>query len=188
GIAEVSNLKPVEIVFDNPVDKDALQYEIHPDLPGVWNVRTSVFPARSVLSFTPSQSPALDTRYTIALSGIKSLFGSHSENYLLSFQTDAIPTLQSVSPADGGADVMPDAPIILTFDKRVTDSVELNAQLEPALLLDAPRIEGNTVTFSHQEPLLKNTVYVLTLTLRTSILDYTNNTRTVSEEQHEIAS
>lgn len=188
GIAQVSNTKPVVIVFSHPVKQKTLKYEIHPKLPGTWNVSSKLLAAQSTLTFTPTESPELDTRYTIALSGISSLIGHKQENYLLSFQTDTIPNLQSVSPANTGVDILPDAPIILTVDKPLSDGVEFAVSLAPEMVFEKPTVSGTTITFFHPTQFLKNTNYTLTAFLSTTKLSYATQARTVSQEKKEISS
>jgi uncharacterized protein YvpB len=181
GITEVSNTKPMVIVFNHPVNKKTLTYEIHPELKGTWKVTTNPFFVRSSLTFTPSESADLDTRYTIALTGIRGILGGKEENYLLSFQTDSLPTVQAVSPANGSVDVVPDAPIVLNLDKPLGDGIALTVLLAPDVGLSKPEFSGTTVTFSHSEQLKKSTPYTVKVYVSAAKVDYTTNTRTTTE-------
>lgn len=188
GVTEVSNTKPVVIKFNRPVKKKTLHYAIHPDLPGRWNLVSTLLSGQSKLTFTPTESPDLDTRYTVELTGISSMLGRQQENYLLSFQTGAIPTISSFSPTINTVDVLPDTPIILNFDKAVSDGVAVSVSMLPEVVFAPSVISGKTVTFTHQAPLEKSTTYTLKAFLGKVKIDYTTKKTTVSEDQQEIIS
>lgn len=186
GVTQFSNLKPITIIFDHPVDKQALRYAITPELKGSWAINANLISATSALTFTPTESPELDTRYTISLSGITSLWGGKSEQYLLSFQTAAIPKLTAVTPAEGAVEVLPDTPITLTFDAPLHDGLQITASLTPEVVLEQLAIDENKITFNHTTPLVKGTTYTLKAFLSTVKVDYATNTKMVSDEAQEI--
>lgn len=188
GVAQVSNTKPVVIVFNHPVNPATLRHAIHPALKGTWSLKTNLISAKSTLTFTPSESPDLGTRYTIELTGIQSRVGGHPKNYLLSFQTDSLPTLALISPANTTAEVAPDAPIVATFDKPLSDSVAMTASLTPELTLNAVKISGKSATFTHTSQFQKGTTYTLKVLMATVKRNYTAKTTTVSSEAKEISS
>lgn len=186
GVTEISNTRPVIIVFNHPISKKTLTYEIHPELKGSWRVINNVFSPRSQLTFTPSESPDLDTRYTIVLDGIKSIAGKQATKYLMSFQTDSLPTIKEINPADAAPDVLPDSPIILTADKAVPDGVILTASLTPELAFEPVVVSEKTITFSHKDPYQKGTPYALKVFLSTSKIDYATQATTITAEPTEI--
>lgn len=187
GVTQVSHTQPVTIVFSHPVKRSALQYAMHPELKGTWDLTTNFLAAQSTLQFTPTETPDLETRYTIELSGIQSYLGGQPKKYLLSFQTDTVPKFESVSPAKTSKDVMPDAAIEVTFDKPLSDNVVVTATLSPELELAAPTISENVVTFTHPELFQKSADYTLKIFLATSKLNYATQKSITSGEPEEIS-
>lgn len=188
GTTQVSNTQPIRIVFNHPVKRSALTYEIHPTLKGTWDLSTSYLTAESTLTFTPAESPDLDTRYTIALAGIQSLLGGNPKKYLLSFQTDTMPVLTTVSPASRAVEVLPDAPLVVNFDKPITDSVSVTVAITPEIPFETATISDQTITFPHEAPFQKSTEYTYQVFISTVKRDYATGTMTVSEEKKEIGS
>lgn len=186
GTTPVSNTKPVKIVFSHPIKQSKLGYAIYPPLKGTWDLQTDLRSARSTLTFTPTESPTLETRYTIELRNIQSILFGRSENYLLSFQTDSLPTYQSISPANLAVDVLPNAPVVVTFDKPVSDSVEITVATTPEMVFGKPTIAGPTVTFPHTELFQKGAPYELRVSLSTVKRDYLKKTTTVNTEKTQI--
>ena len=188
GVANVSNAKPITIVFNRPVNQKSLHYEIHPDLNGDWDISTNTLRGQSTLRFTPTESPDLDTRYTVALTGIKSTLGKTSENYLLSFQTASFPAIKAVSPVHESVDILPDAPITFTLDKFLPDGAIMTAALEPEVTLGAAEVHDSIVSFAHASPLQKNTKYSLKAFVTSAKINYQTGEKTVSTEKTELIS
>lgn len=188
GVTQVSNTKPVRIVFSHPVNEVSLRHAIHPALKGAWSLETNWVSARSTLIFTPHESPDLDTRYTVELDGIRSLAGGRSQKYLLSFQTDSPPEFATVSPTNQQTEVMPDAPIIITFNAPLNDSVVVSATLTPEVALDQVKVDGATATFRHAAQFQKGSVYTVTTFLATVKRNYQTKATTVSDEPRQISS
>lgn len=188
GVTKISNVKPITIIFDRPVKQSTLRYAIHPTLPGRWALETNFWSSRSTLIFTPTESPDLDTRYTVELAGIQSWLGGKPQKYLLSFQTDTKPIFSALSPAPAATDVMPDAPIVVTFDKPLSDAVDVTVTLSPETTLGPPTISGSTATFAHADLFQKGTTYTATAWLATVKRHYTTKTTTINEEKVELGS
>lgn len=182
GVTNVSRAQPVRIVFDHPVKESALRTAIHPKLSGTWTLDTAWLAGTSTLTFTPSESPDLATRYTIELSGIRNLAGGQPKKYLLSFQTDTVPTFVSISPANEAVEVMPDAPIVLSFDKALSDAVDISLSATPEIQFDAPVVAGRTVTFAHASLFQKGAAYELKAFLRTVKRNYETGQTTLNDE------
>lgn len=186
GVTEVSDTKPVVIVFNRPINQASLSYAIHPELQGNWTVESHVLATTSTLTFTPAESPDFDTRYTISLEGIKSVLGSRAEKYLLSFQTDALPIITDINPVDGASEVLPNSPIVLTADKMLPEGVTFTVALTPEIAFERAVVSDKTITFPHTAQFQKGATYALKVYLSTSRIDYATKAETNATEQAEI--
>ncbi len=180
--AAASNLtsptQKIEVIFDRPVSRKALEKSIQPEVAGVWIFernfyRTHLF--RSV-TFYPTQNLKPDTNYQITLSNIKTasgMPGSHS--YQFSFKTEPQPKVLKVEPNNDSTNVATSSPIKVILDNPNNDLSEFDFEVEPktpfTLSLDKPKLEYN---LKFGENLKQGTKY----TLRVKTTDLSINPQT----------
>lgn len=176
----ISREKPIEIKFDRPVNKKTLKGEISPSIKGNWVWDSGFLKRENKLTFIPDESLALETRYTISLSGIKNFFGGESK-YLFSVQTGVAPKILSTNPQDKDEGALPNQNIIIETEPFSSDQIRFDFELNQNLAMDIKQ-EGSKFTLTPKENLKKGSSYNLK-TYRTLIsYDYmTKQTKLLSE-------
>lgn len=177
--AIISREQPIVIKFDRKVDVANLQFEISPSLQGNWSSKQNYWDsAGAELTFVPSQSSLLETRYTIAISGIKNILSKSSSNYLFSIETPGMPAIESISLAEGDKGVLPNQEFTVTLDKSISDATIMGFEMIPAteLLVAA---EGQAYRISSKEPLKNGTKYLLKIYRENYQIDYLVGTKTL---------
>ena len=150
---------------------------------------TSLSGGRNVLTFTPSESLAVDTLYTVDVANVTDRVGNALSAFSSSFTTsssDVIdttrPTFTSVSPANSTTDVALDTTVEVTFTEPVNPltvtsaNVRLyptstNIEVSGSLAVSA---DGLTVTFTPTNPLQPFTDYFVRVF--TGLQDLAGNT------------
>ena len=187
GTTEVSDSRPIEVVFDRPINKGAIQFEVTPNLPGAWQIDRGVINGRGRAIFTPAESPLLESRYTVSISGIKNIWGNTSNKYLFSFQTLPLPGVKEISIADGDEGVSPNQTIDFTLDHFPDKSVQIDFESSPALELIATK-EGDIYHVKSKDDYQKGINYNLKVYRTPLVYNYAKGTSTPVGEKTEIKS
>lgn len=187
GATEVSNLKPVEMIFDYPIDRSSLKASITPDLPGKWQTDSGIISGHGKVVFTPSQSPILDSRYTVSIDGIKNIWSYSSSKYLFSFQTLPLPSVHEISISEADEGVLPDQSIDFKIDHFPAQTVQIDFELAPALAL-AVENDNDTYRVKPMSGYQKGTNYSLKVFRTLLICDYSNGVTREAGEKTEIKS
>lgn len=158
--------RPIEIMFNIPVNTSAIQTRITPDVGGSWEFqKTSPFsPFARKLVFYPKESypqgtaeePSLIVAYIVDISPLGNI--QHHE-YSSEFFYNQLPTLKEILPADGFEDQEINTPIMATFDGDFTD-LQITTQMIPAIEYSTI-ISGNTITVIPKAKLLQSMEYTL---------------------------
>ncbi len=184
GFRAVSDSLPLCVQFDRNISSK-IQADITPTLPGEWDVKYQYFKQKSQYCFAPSQTPIANTRYTVALSNIKNVFGFSDSKYLFSFQSPPLPEISSINISDGDLGVLPDQIISLELDSYQPQSAVISFSIEPEIEL---RIAKNMQNYeiSAENGFVKGQTYTMRVLRTPVITDFKNGQVIESGEQGEI--
>lgn len=182
----VSRDNPIEIKFDRPINKKTIKGEISPDIKGQWVASSGFFKKENKLTFVPSESLALETRYTVSLSGIKNSFSKESK-YLFSFQTRSIPKILSITPENGDEGALPNQEITIEAEQFSSDQVKFEFELNPTVPVDTKQ-ENSKFILTPKESLIKGTSYGLKVYYTLISYDYESGETKLLSEKTEAAS
>ncbi|TXK38583.1 Ig-like domain-containing protein [Nonomuraea sp. C10] len=116
-----------------------------------------------IAAFLPEQPLAVDTRYTVEVSGAKDAAGNvMSGPHTWSFTTGAdVPTVSGFEPGRDATDAPPDIKVMMTINEAVTDvQVIIKDPSDTAAQGALSSDNGNTLwTFTPAAPLAVSTVY-----------------------------
>lgn len=167
-----SDKQPISIKFDRKVSPKSLSYEITPEIKGNWHLCQNWWKySGSELTFTPTQSPKLETRYTVSIGGIQGIINFKESRYLFSLETLALPLVKSASIAEGDKGILPTQDLSITLDQDISDVAGLAFELTPLADLEISH-DSRTYKIKSKEPLKKGSKYCLTVFREVSMLDY----------------
>ncbi len=141
------------------------------------NGAVTVNAARTQVTFNPTPTLALNTQYTLTLTGgtgaIRDNAGNPLATSTITFRTvgdTTAPTVTTTTPANNAVNVRPGANLVVNFSEAVTGfnagSVELRNLSTGAVIGRALTTNGagTRLTINPNPPLVRNTLYRLTLT------------------------
>lgn len=162
GETIVDKDSPMKIVFDRPIKKEILEYEISPETEGSWEFSTTAYgPLIDTLIFTPKKTLDPETRYTIYLRNIESIFGSQRENFLFSFLTPSLPNIESTSLDENAEGILPNQEIIIKTDKAINGTAHFTAKLTPDVETLLEEKGENELVLKAKDKFKKSTSYKL---------------------------
>ena len=132
--SEVPISSKIEITFDRPVSRSELAKQISPKIPGTWRFEISYYKTHLYrkLVFYPEVTLLPDVEYTIILKNVKNVSKlSQSNNFSLTFKTEPLPNVSSISPQAGSNDVSLDSPISIELDRPNKNLADFSFVLEP---------------------------------------------------------
>lgn len=140
---------PLEITFDQPMDRDSLQtaWSISPTVAGslAWRDETLVFSPAS-----PGFARGTHYRATIDTVARSAAGLPLAEPFVLEFQTEGYLEIMSVQPAAGAQDVAPDTLVLVVFNRPVVplSAVTQASQVQPIKFGPAVRGAGEWLNTS----------------------------------------
>ena len=170
----------IEIVFDRPLSRAALEKAIYPETPGVWMFENSIYTTHLYrkLVFYPTNSLRPDTEYSINLKGIQNLSKfSKPYDYQFNFKTQASPKIVSVQPVSGEREVDVNSGFKVTLDNPNDNVSDFEFQFSPKVdfqvALDATKM---VYTITPNSSLKENVEYNLKIRKSNVILNLEDKT------------
>jgi len=186
GITEISDKKPLTIKFDKPIDKKILQYEINPKIDGDWQFSNNLLDFSQTLKFVPKESPKMETRYTVSVNNIKSIFGTKKKNYMFSMQIAPAPKVTLVNPKDGSKEILPQQDIIVETDYPHEHLAEFSFESNPPLEFNTEKKSDVRYLLKPKEEYKKSTDYNFKIYRNLISYNYKNQEKTSASEKQEI--
>jgi uncharacterized protein YvpB len=155
----------VMIQFDKPIDRSTLIPSITPDINGQW-VYEDKWLGRHLFKRLRFQADRVfdpDTTYTVELKEITDIVQLAPKTYYsYQFRTAELPTISSVTPANGATAIPPKSEVSLILTGQRPAEAELEYILEPAASFRVREAEDNrSITFTPDQPLTQGTTYRL---------------------------
>jgi hypothetical protein len=167
---DVPTNQTLRITFDHPMNHASVEkrFQIRPAVSGCGAGRCLSW-KDNTLVFTPPTNLRYTTRYTVLLHGGYADGGGHVNglDHTWGFTTEGPPALSGVDPADGAADVAPDATLVIDFNRpmdvsSLASAVRLLPQT-PARLRPRPGGDGSQFALIPDSLLQSQTAYAIVI-------------------------
>jgi len=167
---EITPDKPFKITFDRPINTQKLEKSISPEIEGEWQYRSANYLFLSdTLVFVPKVSAAAESRYTISLKNIRNMVSVGGSEYLLSFMAPPLPTVKSITPANGTEGFLPGQEITVETDFAHADLARLDFRFTPEVEIETTKVGDTKYTIKAKNGFKKSTTYNLEI-MRTPIV------------------
>ncbi len=154
----------ITLIFDLPVNKDWVGFNISPEIEGDWKFESvsKILPTKRKVVFTPERSFYPDTEVVVYVVGIRSdLSEGKLHEQSIEMHSPKIPNIVSIKPANGEINVPIDQVIEIEYDAPVGDFVRLDHIVEPTVPFTQFEIDEHTVGIRFTEELSQDETYML---------------------------
>jgi len=153
----------IEIQFDRPVSRLDLEKTISPGIPGVWRFEVGFYKTHFYrkLVFYPDVHLLPETTYTVDLKNIKNVSKATSaKNYTLTFTTEPLPNIESISPASNSTNASLIAPIEIKLDRPNRDIANFEFSISPPVQFTLSKSKDSTAySLVPKEKLKQGSIY-----------------------------
>jgi len=178
--------KPLELIFNRPIDASKIHFEISPSLAVKAEYNTGLFKQQQKILFYPLENPDFDTRYTVSVGGLSNIFSLKETNFLFSFLSAKPPTVEQISPSDGDIGVLPNQAITININGFSPKTTKFDFVLTPETEFS---IEENADGFTLRptKGLVKGTHYTIEIFQTSLKYDYVINSIKEEFEKQKVA-
>ncbi len=139
--------KPIEVLFNLPVDVSALKPTITPELKGVWEwepyLGNNAMTRRGKFHAEISAFP--DQRFVIYIPGIKKFTDPTVHEYGFAFKAPPLPAIVSTYPEQGSVTAKRDDQVVFRIDRDSRDLVDWSFRLLPSTEFDVVFEESDII-------------------------------------------
>ena len=156
--------KPVEIVFDTPVNKDDLIVNMSPETEGEWVFEKSfkILPFSRRLKFYPKETVMPGESVLVYLTNLSNYFNSYNGGeHLLSYDSIELPRIKNSLPANEAKKVAVDEDFVFNLDKNDGYFVKWEFEFDKDVDFEQVRDFSDKVKISFNRPLKQGKVYNL---------------------------
>lgn len=151
----------IEMEFDIPVDYKNIEFNISPEIDGVWEwediLEGTILKRKAV--FVPSESFYPGSPIVVYVTGIKAIWWQpKAHEYALELKSPEIPEFVSSSPKDLEKNIAIETDLVLRFDNPIGEFVDIKAEFTPALEYDSVDY-ANKKVLTFKEPLKQDQTY-----------------------------
>jgi uncharacterized protein YvpB len=156
--------KPIEVIFDIPIDEKSLILNMAPDTKGTWEFEKS-FPLLSLTrkaKFYPDETVFPNSDILIYLTDLSNHFHTvDGGEQLLKFKSISLPEINSTTPEDNMPDVPIDQNIVINLNQRDGQYLEWEFVFEKEVIFETKRNTSTTIILELSEKLKQGETYTL---------------------------
>ena len=155
----------ISIKFNKPINREAIDFLISPDVTGRWHFSDSTFSDHlfKQANFTPDQPLVENQVYTVRVTNAYNFTRTFkSKDFQSSFRTQTAPKIDRASIVNGQTDVALGGPISIYLDQKNNRLVDFSFQFEPQVDFVATISDNSTeYNLNFEKPLVQGVVYKL---------------------------